>query len=221
MNKCKRCNVEVLDDVKVCPFCETVLTVDDKPQIDTYPDIRKKTRIMKRIVSIGTYFLVVLGIVFCLLDYYGDRKMSWSLITAVCFLYGIVTFHYSFNRRNGHIRKIFVQAATAILFILCLDGLTGATGWAVWYGIPIEILLLNGILVVCMLVNFKNWQSYLLVQLFSMFVSLVLLVLYFAGVTKSPVLPWVTFGASAAIFFFCFSVGYRKAKNELYRRFYI
>ena len=105
--------------------------------------------------------------------------------------------------------------------MLLLDGITGAAGWSVIYGVPCAIIILDIILVICMLVNFSDWQSYLLVQLFAFLVSGVLLVLYLTGITKSPVLPWTSFGMSALIFSFCFFIGYREAKNELRKRFYI
>lgn len=221
MNRCKRCKVDVMDDVDVCPLCDTVLTKGEEEPETTYPNIRNKTKFLKRMVTIACYFLVVLEIVFCIINYYTFEESRWSLITGVCIAYTIFTLYYSFNRRNGHIRKIFVQIAGAIVLLLALDIVTGAQGWSVQYGLPCTILLLNCILVACMLVNFDNWQSYLLVQLFSVIVSLVLLILYFCNVTKSPILPWTSFGTSAVIFSFCLSIGHRKAKNELRRRFFI
>lgn len=222
MNKCKRCQIEILDNRTVCPLCETVLTKTEVSEAEsTYPDVRKKTQTLKRVMSIAEYILVVLGIFLAIINYYTVKQLNWSLVTGVCIVYVILTLHYSFNRRNGHIRKIFIQAFAAILLLAGIDAITGATGWSLRYGIPCAVILLDGILVICMLANFKDWQSYLLVQLFAVIVGLVILIMYFAGVVKNPVLPWCSFGVSALIFSFCFFLGNRKAKNELRRRFYI
>lgn len=221
MNKCKRCNIEIVDDTDVCPLCGNIVTKDDERQFNTYPNVRNKIRFVKRLVAITVYFLVVAEVVLCITDYYTDYKISWSLVTGICILYTIFTLEYSFNRRGNHIRKIFAQSAVALCLMLLLDGMTGAAGWSVIYGVPCSVMILDMILVVCMLVNFSDWQSYLLVQLFTFLVSGALLILYLTGVTKSPVLPWASFGLSAFIFSFCFFVGYREAKSELRKRFYI
>ena len=221
MNKCKRCNVQIVDDTEVCPLCGNVVTREGDEQFDAYPDIRYKIKLLKRLVTISIYFLIVVEILLCLIDYYMDYKISWSVVTGVCFLYAIFTLLYSFNQKNSHIRKIFMQFAAGLVFMLLIDSVTGGIGWSVVYGMPFAILFLDGILVTCMLVNFADWQSYLLVQLFAVIVSFVMLILYFAGVTDKPILSWAAFGTSALIFSFCLSVGYRKARNELKRRFYI
>lgn len=221
MSKCKRCQVEIMDDTTICPLCNTILTKDDARTQNVYPDIRNKTKWMKRFISICIYTLIVLEIIFCVINYYTFQSLSWSLISGGCIAYIICTLVYSFNRRNGHIRKIFVQAVGAFLLLLLLDYATGCKGWSVVYGMPCAVLVLDGVLVILMLVNRQNWQSYLLVQMFSLIVSMVLLLLYIFDITHNPALVWVTFGVSAIIFSFCFIIGNRTAKNELRRRFYI
>lgn len=221
MSTCKRCQIEIADDTDVCPLCDNIITKDDSVPRSVYPDVRSRTKWMKRLVSISVYFLIVIEIVFCIINYYTYHRMSWSLVTGVCILYTILTLVYSFNRRNSHIRKIFVQTVGTLVLMLLLDYVTGAKGWSVIYGMPCAVLLLDLVLVMLMLINFQNWQSYLLVQLFSLLVSCILLILYITNITKNPVLPWVSFGVSAIIFSFCLIVGNRKAKSELRRRFYI
>lgn len=221
MNHCKKCRVDIADDTSVCPLCENILTKDEEPQINSYPNVRSRIKTMKFIVRLASYVLIVLEGIFLLINHYNPTPVKWSLVTGICILYTIFTLYYSFNRRNGHIRKIYWQAAGAIVMMLVLDAVTGAVGWSVTYGLPCATILLNGILVVCMLVNLQDWQSYLLVQMFALLLSVVSLVLYFVGITEDPVLPWTSFVLSAIIFSFCLSIGNRTAKSELKRRFYI
>jgi phosphoglycerol transferase MdoB-like AlkP superfamily enzyme len=189
--------------------------------LNVYPDIRQRTRLLKRLIAVFVYVLLAVEIILCLVDYYMDDKMGWSFVTGICILYAIFTVVYSFNHKNSHIRKLFAQSFAAMLFLVLLDVLTGGGGWSVVYGVPCAVLILDVALVICMLVNLPNWQSYLLLQVFTLLVSTVLLVLYLAGVTKIPAIPWTVFGVSALIFSFCLCFGYHKAKSELRRRFYI
>ncbi|MCD7824485.1 MAG: DUF6320 domain-containing protein [Clostridiaceae bacterium] len=221
MNQCKRCGVEIVDDTAVCPLCETILTTDGDGQTDTYPDVRSQTKIFRLLLKLFVFVLVVLEMIFLVADYYSDDRFSWSLITGVCFLYAIFTIYYSFNRRNSHIRKMYWQTLAGMFFLLLLDRVTGSSGWSVVYAMPCAVLFLDAVLAVCMLFNRRDWQSYLLVQLFVLLVSAILLALFLFGVTAKPALPWTAFLVSAILFSLCFCIGNRTAKNELKKRFYI
>ncbi len=221
MSRCKRCMVEILDDAEICPLCGNVLTREETDGNMHYPNVSRKTKALKRVVNALIYAMIVIEVVLCVVNYYMDDRISWSAVTGVCIAYAAFTTGYFYYRKNSHIRKIFSQSLTVMLLLIVLDALTGMEGWSIVYGLPCAVLLLDVILVVCMLVNLSHWQSYLLVQIFSLLVSVGLLLLYLFGYTKSPVLPWVSFGTSAVIFSFCCSMGYRKAKSELKKRFYI
>ena len=109
----------------------------------------------------------------------------------------------------------------AMLLVVVIDFALGFSGWSFNMGIPLIILLLDVVILLCMVINFNNWQSYLLMQIFTLAISIIHMALYLAGLVSGPVLPWVTFGVSAVIFTSCLVIGDKKAKSELKRRFYI
>lgn len=211
----------VRDAAEICPLCHNVLTIRGQEQRRTYPPIYGKSQWRKKLFAFLIYFLIVLGVALCLVNYYVNGHISWSYLTSISIIYLLYTIFYGFYRKTNHIRKIFVHAAATMIFLGVLDIFTGRNGWSVTYGLPCLLLLLDGLLVVCMLVNFRNWQNYLLVQLFTLIVGGILLVLYLCGVAGNAILVWCNFGASAMIFSFCLSMGSRKAKQELKKRFYI
>ena len=49
MIECKNCGIKIKDKTKVCPMCDMVLSGDDKHNENTYPDVRQKTKILRRI----------------------------------------------------------------------------------------------------------------------------------------------------------------------------
>lgn len=221
MNKCKRCGVVINDETTRCLFCGMVLSGDNGGTGNIYPDIRNKTRMLKRIINIASYFGIVLEIFLVVINYYNYYGIKWSIITGGAIFYIILTLQYTINKRNGHIKKIFVQMLGAMLLVVVIDFALGFSGWSFNIGIPLIILLLDVIILVCMVINFNNWQSYLLMQIFTLITSIVHMVFYLTGFVNGPVLPWVTFGASAVIFTSCLVIGDKKAKSELKRRFYI
>lgn len=222
MNKCKRCGVAINDETTRCLFCGMVLTGDGNGTGDIYPDIRNKARMLKRLINITSYFGIVLEIFLVVINYYNYYGIKWSVITGGAIFYIILTLQYTINKRNGHILKIFVQMLGAMLLVVVIDFALGFSGWSYNIGIPLIILLLDVIILVCMVINFDNWQSYLLMQIFTLAASIIHMVFYMTGfIVNGPLLPWVTFGFSAVIFTSCLVIGGKKAENELKRRFYI
>lgn len=220
MKMCKKCGVNIADNTVVCPLCNMVLTGDDKCET-SYPNIHQKMRFLKKLIQIVCYVLVVVQIFLVVMNYYYYNGVRWSLITGGAVIYLIITLIYTFNRRDGHIKKIFVQTIAAILLLFVIDYAAGANGWSLRYGVPGVILLVDVIIYVCMLVNFYSWQSYILMQIFTLILSVIYMVLYLINIVKSPVLPWISFGASAVLFSATVFFGGKKAKSELKRRFYI
>ncbi len=221
MNQCKKCRVMIRDASEVCPLCHNVLTLQGEEQEQSYPSVYGKIQWRKRLFSLLVYFLVILGVALCVINYYVNGGFGWSYLTSITILYLLYTIFYGFYRKTNHIRKIFVHGAATMIYLGVLDAFTGGKGWSVNYGLPGLLLVLDGVLVVCMLVNFRNWQNYLLVQLFALLAGVVLLILYLCGVAGNAVLVWCNLGASAMIFSFCLSMGNRKAKQELKKRFYV
>lgn len=221
MNKCRQCGVHVADHSRVCPLCEMVLTEEGEKQSNMYPNIRRKTMFLKKLIRVITFVMVAVQMFLFVVNYYFYEGVMWSVISGASILYLIITLCYTVNRRNGHIRKIFMQVLCAFFLVVAIDVALGYSGWSLEYGVPAEVLLLDGIIIVCMIVNFENWQSYLLLQLFALGVSIIEMILYFTHYVNNPVLPWVSFGVSAVLFSFCVFVGDKTARNELRRRFYI
>jgi len=221
MNSCKRCGVAINDETTICLFCGMVLSGDGDGARNIYPDIRNKTRMLKKLINIASYFAIVLEIFLVVINYYNYYGIKWSVITGGALFYLVLTLQYTVNKRNGHIVKIFVQMLGAMLLVVIIDFALGFSGWSFNIGIPLIILLMDAVILMCMLINYKNWQSYLLIQIFALISSIFHMGLYLAGCVNGPLLPCVTCGVSAVIFTSCLVIGDKKAKSELKRRFYI
>ncbi len=67
----------------------------------------------------------------------------------------------------------------------------------------------------------RNWQSYLLFQIFMILCSGVCVILSLTGVIRRPIMSYAAFGLSCAMFLAAFIIGGRRARNELKRRFHV
>lgn len=223
MNKCKRCGVFVEDYSGVCPLCDSVVKeVEKTPESPSrYPNIGLKTRKLKKICQIGTFVLVLVGILLVILNYYLTPHVRWSMISAGGILYLIITVRDILNKRTGHIRKIYLQVIGLIALIICIDLALGFTGWSLEYGFPIVIYGINLTIILCMIINYANWQNYLVMQIFVTILSVINMIFYLTGVVKGAILPWIALGVSVVLLAGTVVFGEKKATNELKRKFHI
>ena len=112
---------------------------------------------------------------------------------------------------------ILVQLIGAVLLAIVSDFIVGYQGWSVNYVLPSAILLLNATIGILMIINASNWQSYLLMQIFTVLLSCGCVILWKFGFIKGPVLTSVALCFLLGTLIF----GERKAKAELKRRFHV
>lgn len=222
MNKCKKCDVVIADQTQVCPLCHMVLTVDEQSKPSkTYPNITEKRKLWTRVWKITTFALVTIQVFLIAMNVVYYHGIRWSMISGVAILYLLVSLHQLILHPDSLVRKLFRQTVMVWLLLLVIDLALGFRGWSVTIGMPCVVLSLDAIVLVCMIVQFRNWQNYLLLQLFALLVSISGVVLWYIQRHSFGILAWITLGVTAVFFGFCVFFGNTKAKNELRRRFYI
>ena len=102
-----------------------------------------------------------------------------------------------------------------------IDWIIGYRGWSVNFVVPSAILLIDLAIVILMIVNTRNWQSYILMQMLTVILSGIILVLWKIGVIQYPVVTIVAAVVSVVMFVGTLIFGDRRAKNELKRRFHM
>ena len=116
---------------------------------------------------------------------------------------------------------IVAQVVGAVLLMIAADNIVGYRGWSVNYVLPSAILLLEATIAILMVVNASNWQSYILMQILTVVVSLVCVILWKIRVIASPVLSMVSLAVSLCMLLGTLIFGERKAKAKLKRRFHV
>ncbi|MCI5640050.1 MAG: DUF6320 domain-containing protein [Lachnospiraceae bacterium] len=221
MGYCKNCNLTIQDDTTVCLFCGRVLTKGEEEPTAAYPAIYQKTRMVKRVIVIVTFVLLLVQALLMVLNYYLDKQGRWSWLTGAAILYGLVFLHYTVLRKQSYIRKLFVQMIFTILLLLAIDAILGFQGWSLEYGLPCILLVLDVIVLLGMIIDRNNWVHYMTLQIVALVLSAAYMVLYLTHVTHSALLAWTGLFAAVILFGGTMLAGYRKAKSELRRRFYI
>ena len=208
---------------EVCPLCSSVLHVDEKParQEDSFPDIAAKRKVRRKVFWICVYICVLIEALLLGLNRIFSPEVRWSLISGVAEAYVLLSLWQILSRRKGHITKLYFQAAAVFLLLLGIDYSLGFHGWSVKYGFPCVLLGFAAIILLCMIINFANWQNYLTMQVFMGIFSLAFLIYSFRGKNGNLILACVVFGIYLTLWVMTMIIGGRKAENEIRRKFHL
>ena len=217
MSRCKQCNVEILDETERCPLCHSVLEKTVEVE-NMYPNVRTMTRRLALLSRIYLFVAILVEALLIYLNVLSDSEMFWSAIPG---LYGYLVLRYAILGKSGYKGKIIVLTLIAILMVVAIDFVVGYRGWSVNYALPSAILLVDAGILILMCINRRNWQSYMMWQIFMILCSVVPLVLYAVGIVTAPLLALLAFAFSAALFLGTLIIGDRRARTELRRRFHV
>ena len=220
MSRCKQCNVEILDETERCPLCHSVLEKTVEVE-NMYPNVRTMTRRLALLSRIYLFVAILVEALLIYLNVLSDSEMFWSAIPGLAMLYGYLVLRYAILGKSGYKGKIIVLTLIAILMVVAIDFVVGYRGWSVNYALPSAILLVYAGILVLMCINRRNWQSYMMWQIFMILCSVVPLVLYAVGIVTAPLLALLAFAFSTALFLGTLIIGDRRARTELRRRFHV
>ena len=220
MSRCKQCNVEILDETERCPLCHSVLEKTVEVE-NMYPNVRTMTRRLALLSRIYLFVAILVEALLIYLNVLSDSEMFCSAIPGLAMLYGYLVLRYAILGKSGYKGKIIVLTLIAILMVVAIDFVVGYRGWSVNYALPSAILLVDAGILVLMCINRRNWQSYMMWQIFMILCSVVPLVLYAVGIVTAPILALLAFAFSTALFLGTLIIGDRRARTELRRRFHV
>jgi hypothetical protein len=105
--------------------------------------------------------------------------------------------------------------------LVAIDFFVGYDGWSVNYVLPSGILLIDVGILALMVINRKNWQSYLMLQIFMVICSGVAVVMNAFQIITEPIVSIIALNVSVILLLGTVIVGGRRSRVELKRRFHI
>ncbi len=221
MNRCQKCNVEILDNTDRCPLCQHVLESDGQEEENRYPDAVGVTKKFRFWENLALFLSIVAECLLLFINHEVNPKVPWALIVGLVLIYANTALRLTVLGKSGYLSKVISLVILAVVFLLGIDFLTGYRKWSLDYVLPAGILVMDLVLLVLTLANRRGWQSYLMPQLFMIVLSLVPVILVRIKLIQFPYLAWTAFAASAFLFLGTLILGDRRARAELKRRFHI
>lgn len=219
MAKCHNCNLEILDETEYCPLCRSVLEPSDALE-NMYPDVRPvmRWRIFLSRLCLFCGLIAELALIF--INVLCNSTIWWSAITGLGILYGYVVLRYAIIGEAGYRNKAILLSMIGILSIISIDFIIGYRGWSVDYALPGVILLMDAGILICMIVNHRNWQSYIMLQLSMILCSLLPAALNLFDLERNRFMAFSPLVSSVLLFAGTMILGGRRAVTELKRRFH-
>ncbi len=222
MRECRRCRVEVLDDTRICPLCRNVLEISgDGHPCTGYPDVKAESRKYALILRLYSFLAIVIEAALAAVNYFRFRGIWWSAISGIAFLYFYITLRYSLRKNTGYQKRIIIQIIGAVAMVIAIDHILGYQGWSLNYILPGAILLLDVTVIILMLLNMQNWQSYIPMQILAVVAAADCILFWRLGFITSPVPTFLALACSVCMLLGTLMLGDRKAKAELKRRFHV
>ena len=223
MSRCLHCGVKIVDQTDVCPLCKCVVEAEgEAAAAERYPDIRLKGRKLELIGRIILFLDIVIGSLAVLINYMRKGDVWWSGIVVGGLGYTLlILFFFIQNQHAGYRSKALTGVACGAAYMVLIDYVFGFTHWSLNYAIPLALITVDAMIVAMMFVNIRNWQSYLLFQIFMILCSGLCVLLSLFGIIEKPLMSYVAFGLSIVMFLAAFIIGGRRARNELKRRFHV
>lgn len=221
MAECKKCGVIIKDDTQFCPFCRCILEDDGEKGKNIYPDAENAAKKVKLVRSIVAFASVCAIVGLCIALYTGADIFNWSLVITLILVYVNVSFYMLTTGRIGYMSKTLLLTVMAVVILIGIDYYTGYNRWSYDYTLPSGVIMLNVICILLMLINKRNWQTYLNLQIFNLLCSVILMILTRFGVIRQKVLVIIAVSVSVILFAGMIIFGGRRATDELKRRLHI
>lgn len=220
MKKCNFCKVNIIDNTDSCPLCGGVLEGENIGD-SAYPDVVKKTKALNFIFKL-CLFIAIVTILLCVqINLKLNPEFKWSFIIIGAFTYSLLLMYLFLKEGTGYRMRTFIGVLGGILLLTLIDYICDFYKWSLNYALPLAILAVDISFIILMIVNRRNWQSYILLMGLTSICSLVPVIFYYTGIITNIIPAQITFMFTLFTFIGVIIFGGQRVPQELKRRFYI
>lgn len=220
MSKCLNCKIDILDETERCPLCHSILKQTEELE-NMYPEVRYRFRRMDFISRLYLFIAIIVESILFGINILNFEGIWWFIISGLVLLYGYVVLRYAVIGKSGYRSKAMILILLFILSAIVIDYVSGNKGWALDYLMPLAIISTDIALLILMIYNHSNWQSYICLQLLMVICSFIPIALYLLNFEKQINLAILPMAVSATLFLGTIILGDRRARTELKRRFHV
>jgi hypothetical protein len=198
-----------------------VLEQDETECQNRYPEAWVVVRRFHLFENIVLFLSILIEAVLMLVNYFVTPFFVWSAIVGLILIYGNVVLRLAIIGKSGYQFKTISLVIIGSVILVAIDYLTGYRRWSLNYVVPAGVLFMDVGILVLMIVNKRNWQSYMMVQIITILLSLIQVILLALGEVTVTSLTVIACAVSVFIFLGTWIIGDERARTEMKRRFHI
>ena len=173
---------------------------------------------MKRILF---FIAVVVSLLAAYVNFEYAKRPLWSVVVIYAVFFIFFTFCRFINERYQVFTKISLTVFWGLIYTVVIDAVFGFTRWSINYVLPGAIFLIDVVLIILMIVDHRNFQSYMVFEIVMIVVGLIPIILMLTDVVTSDAVCQAAFLSSVILFLGTLILGGRAAWTELQRRFHL
>ncbi len=224
MSKCNNCGVQLRDPVPVCPLCKCIVEQGEGEEPSRiYPYLYAERGIKKMQLALNIYLFAAIAteVILCVINFAVGGSAKWLILIAVFLAYGFATLKVSIQMHTGYRLKMILQTLLGVAVLFVIDLETGFADWSLNYVLPAAYILTDVVIIILMLVNTRNWQSYIPLQILDIAFCVIPFALYYFRIVTNLIVPLIAMITAGLTFAGTLIVGGQRARSELYRRFHV
>lgn len=178
----------------------------------------KKSEILIKCLLV---FSVLIAIIMFFINSTVNPNVPWSPIVNSGIIYIWITVIYSIKRNTNIAAHVLLQMITISLLILYIDNKLNFSGWSVYIGIPILLIIANITMLVLSIVTYKKYFKYVIYQLIIVLISFIPLILFFNEIIELKILQIIATSISCLNLWVSISLNYKAFYKSLESNFHI
>lgn len=222
MKHCKKCNVDIAGDRKICPLCHSETIGEFSKQRDEVfplvPTIYKNHNKFFRTLLFLSIAVVVIAFAVNILII-DTGWWSLSVLGGVACLW--IILYFSLKKRRNIPKTLLYQLVLISVFCVLWDFSTGWKGWSIDFVIP--ILIMSVILSLAVLSKVLSWEIDEIILYFCIvgILGIVPIIFYLVGALRVPYPSIICVACSVITLAAILIFRGENIINELKRRFYM
>lgn len=164
---------------------------------------------------------IIIAIVLVFINKITSPNIPWAAIANTGIIYIWVTTIYSIKRNTNIASHALLQMLAISFVILYIDNRLGFSGWSIYIGMPIILMIANVTMLILQIVSYKNYIKYAIYQLMIVLISFLQIGPILMGAMEFRILNKVAIGISLLNFVISLVLSYKDFYKVLVCKFHI
>ena len=141
MKYCRKCKIEVMGDLKICPLCQQELEIKDEHVEELYPATIEKRFNNHMLLKVFGFIAMIISVLAVFFNIILPSETLWSVI--VVGVMGLIWLSVAtaIKKHKDILKYLWYQILILGLAAIFIDTMTGVHGWAMTFVIPIMLVV--------------------------------------------------------------------------------